>query len=557
MALSVGSLFATLGIRTSGFDRGLNNAEGRFNGLAKKMKGIGAKMTIGVSAPLAALGAKSFGMAADMTESINKVDTVFQDNAETVHDWASTTLNSIGIAKGEAMEMASLFGDMGTSMGQSTAEATDMSTELVNLAGDLSSFKNISAERAQSALTGIYTGETEALKGLGIIMTQANLKAFAMSKGIQKNFEDMTEAEKVQLRYQYVMEKTANAQGDFARTSDSASNQLRQMKGALSEAGAELGMALIPLLVPFIQKLTEIVKWFGSLSDGTKKWVVGIGMLLVAIGPIIGIVGSAISIFGKLKLVFVAVRGFMMASLLPTLGTLFTTIGGALVAAAPFLAAGAAIIGIGVLIYKNWDKIVAGAKQLWANIKQIWARVVGVVQSAAQSIKSAWSSAVSSISSTASRIWGIITSPFQRAWGFIKGIFNNIKSGLAGAFNFKIPKIKLPHFKISGKLSINPPRIPKLGISWYKNGGMFDNPTLAGLGEAGKEAVVPFSGISSRRIGEAIAGMIPTNQLAGGVGETNIVVNLNGYNKSPQELAKEISRIQYRMVNQKNRTRGR
>ena len=129
--------------------------------------------------------------------------------------------------------MAALFGDMGTAMGQTPAEAAKMSESLVGLAGDLASFKNIGIEEAQTALKGIFTGEGESLKSLGVVMQDSTLEAYAMATGQKKAYDEMTQAEKVALRYAYVMDATKNAQGDFARTSGGTANQLRDRKSVV------------------------------------------------------------------------------------------------------------------------------------------------------------------------------------------------------------------------------------------------------------------------------------------------------------------------------------
>ena len=123
--------------------------------------------------------------------------------------------------------MAALFGDMATSMGYSQDAAAQMSMALVNLAADLASFKNIGIDQASTALKSIFTGETESLKELGVVMTQANLEAYALAEGYTTAYTAMDQAQQVAVRYQYVLANTQNAQGDFARTSDSTANQLR------------------------------------------------------------------------------------------------------------------------------------------------------------------------------------------------------------------------------------------------------------------------------------------------------------------------------------------
>lgn len=261
-------------------------------------------------------GKKAFDYASDTNEALNKVEVAFGDHNKVVEDWSKSTLKNIGLAQGTALDLAATYGDMSTSMGISTDEAAKMSTSLVDLAGDMASFKNIGIDRVNTALNGVFTGETEALKGLGIVMTQTNLEQFAMSSGalqssvdnskaaknamarekaqdrlnkaIKKHGENsieardaqlkLTEAESkgeevqqakldslsqeelVRLRYNYVMSKTKNSQGDFARTNTEAANATRVFTESLKETAANLGQGLLPIFTPLIIKATEFVQ---------------------------------------------------------------------------------------------------------------------------------------------------------------------------------------------------------------------------------------------------------------------------------------------------------
>ena len=209
---------------------------------SKKLKGIsetsgriGDKMTTRITLPILAAGTASFKMASDYEESANKVEVAFKSSEGAVKNWAKGTLKAYGIAEGSALDYAALYGDMATGMGLSTGEAAKMSTSLVGLAGDLSSFKNMSLDRVKTALNGIFTGETEALKSLGIVMTETNLQEYALSSGITKSMKAMTQAEKVQLRYGYVLAMTKNAQGDFLRTQGGAANQTRILTESMKQ----------------------------------------------------------------------------------------------------------------------------------------------------------------------------------------------------------------------------------------------------------------------------------------------------------------------------------
>ena len=265
----------------------------------KSVSDIGSKLnwlSVGASAALTGM----FSSASDLEENINKVQVVFDDLSGSIEDWSKTTLDAYGIAQSTSLEMISLYGDMATSMGLTTEQAAQMGKELVGRAGDMASFKNVSLDVAQSGLAAIFTGQAESLKKFGIVMTEANLNAYALAQGFAKEYDEMTQAEQVMLRYQYVMDATKNAAGDFANTNDGAANSVRVAQEALKEASATLGEEVIPLVLPLIQDVTELIKGVNALDDGTKKLIVE-GLAIVAVaGPILTIGGKIISGVGWL-----------------------------------------------------------------------------------------------------------------------------------------------------------------------------------------------------------------------------------------------------------------
>lgn len=278
--------------------KALNTASGKLESFGSKVSGIGKSLTTRLTLPLGIAGGSAIKMASDFEESLNKVNVAFGEASGEVREFAKTTLQQFGIAEGTALDMAALFGDMSTSMGLSVGAAADLSTELVGLAGDLASFKNMNIEEVTTALAGVFTGETESLKRLGIVMTQVNLEQFAMEQGIKKTIKEMTQAEKVQLRYNFVMSKTANAQGDFARTSEGAANQMRIFQESMKELGASFGAVILPAFTKLVQKANAVLLKFRDLDEGTKKTIMIIGGIAAAIGPVLVVLGSMSSGIG-------------------------------------------------------------------------------------------------------------------------------------------------------------------------------------------------------------------------------------------------------------------
>lgn len=271
----------------SKLNQALGRAEGRLKSFSSSLSKIGTTLTTRLTVPLGIAAGASFKMAADFDESLNKVQVSFRDTSDEVIAFSKTALSQLGLSQAQALETAALFGDMATGMGATTKEASSMATSLTALSADLASFKNIQQDVAQTALASVFTGETESLKKLGIVMTETNLKEFARQQGIQKSIKDMTQLEKVELRYQFVMAKTQNAQGDFARTSGSASNQLRTLQNTLIELGTKIGQVLLPPVTKIIQKITGLLNNFIALDSEAKKQIVTFGLLAASLGPVL------------------------------------------------------------------------------------------------------------------------------------------------------------------------------------------------------------------------------------------------------------------------------
>lgn len=191
--------------------------------------------------------------------------------ANEVEAFAKTAIQSFGMSELTAKQTASTFMAMANGMGLALKDGKNMSLQLTALSGDMASFYNVRQDVAQTALNSIFTGETESLKKFGVVMTEANLSAFALSKGITKSYSDMSQAEKVALRYHYVLKSTANAQGDFARTSGSWANQVRILKEQFNQLLGILGKGLIQVLTPIVQVLNKLLSYLIAIGNAIAK----------------------------------------------------------------------------------------------------------------------------------------------------------------------------------------------------------------------------------------------------------------------------------------------
>jgi hypothetical protein len=279
---------------SKGLDQALSDAQRKLVAFSGKMKDIGRTLSFSITAPLAVAGTAAVKFASDLNESLNKVEVAFKSSANEIKSFAKTTMTSFGIAEGTALDMASNFGDMATSMGLNTKQAAEMSKSLVGLAGDLASFKNVKLEVAQTALTGIFTGETESMKRLGYAMQEENVKLWAMANGIKKSYEEMTQAEKVILRYKYILSSAANAQGDFIRTQGGAANQMRMFQEGLKQLGTQFGQIVLPTVTKVVTALNGFVKYLSEADSGTKTLILALAGFAAVTGPMLYIAGSVI-----------------------------------------------------------------------------------------------------------------------------------------------------------------------------------------------------------------------------------------------------------------------
>lgn len=202
---------------------------------------------------------ESIGLASDLVETQNVVDVTFEDSASTINKWAQEALNAYGITETKAKQYSSTLGAMLKSMGIADDQVLQMSMDMAGLAADMASFYNLDHDTAFEKIRSGISGETEPLKALGINMSVANLNAFALEKGMNKAFDKMTQAEQATLRYQYLLEATKDAQGDFARTGDSFSNEMRKLQTNLDRIKTEFGKGLLGVVTPAISLLNNVL----------------------------------------------------------------------------------------------------------------------------------------------------------------------------------------------------------------------------------------------------------------------------------------------------------
>lgn len=268
-----GSVIIDTRMDTSGVQNGVSAIRQSFNGLGSVVKKIG--VLIGGAFAIGKLtqfGKECVELGSNLAEVQNVVDVTFTTMSDKVNEFAKNAMTSAGLSETMAKQYVGTFGAMSKSFGFSEAQVYDMSTALTQLTGDVASFYNISQDLAYIKLKSVFTGETETLKDLGVVMTQSALDQFALANGYGKTTSAMTEQEKVALRLAFVQKQLSAASGDFIRTSDSWANQVRVMQLQLQSLKATVGQGLINLFTPVLRVINILLGKLATLANAFKSF---------------------------------------------------------------------------------------------------------------------------------------------------------------------------------------------------------------------------------------------------------------------------------------------
>lgn len=271
----VGQIALELGIDSSQI---VNQLTGASNKAAKQatsiFSGMGKKIAGALSiAAFAKFTKDCIEVGSNVTEVQNVVDTAFGDLSRQADLWASNAMTNFGLSELSAKKYMGVFGQMSNAMGITGQAALDMAEDVTGLTGDVASFYNLSTDEAYTKLKSIWTGETETLKDLGVVMTQTNLDQYALNNGFGKTTAKMTEQEKVMLRYQYVTSALSNATGDFVKTQDSWANQTRILTLRFQQLKASLGKGFIALFTPILRGFNNLLAGLQKVADGFASFV--------------------------------------------------------------------------------------------------------------------------------------------------------------------------------------------------------------------------------------------------------------------------------------------
>ena len=544
-----------------GFERQLNETakttetwKDKLDKAQKSLKDVGAKMTdmgknlsMSVTAPIVAVGAASFKMAADLQDAMGATDQIFAKASDSVKKWAEGLDSYYGIAESEALEYANMMGSMLKNIGGLTEEeASKQAATLIELAGDLTAMYGGTTADAVRALTGALKGNNTMLDNYGMAANDAMIKTKALEMGLYDGTGQMDLATKQAATLALIMEQSAAAQGQAAREAEGASGGMRAFATEIKNLSTDIGEVLLPVITPLLANLNDIVKKFGDLSPEMKKAIVIVAGLAAAIGPLLILLGTLSMAIGAISLPVVAVI-------------------------AGIAALGAAIVWIynqwkengekskkllgefADYVKTTWDNIKQKFVDAWNNIKDFfkkwgdeilliavgpagWAVLLG------RKIAENWDSIKAKTSEVWNNIKTAITSPIESAKNTIMNIITTIKNAFAN-MRIEIPKPKLPHISVSTKYkSVGDIRIPypDFDLNWYKSGGIFDRPSIIGVGEAGTEVVIPLDkmpGLIADALRQAMGGShVATSEGVLITGNTFYVRNDNDIKLVAREL---------------------
>ena len=466
-----------------------------FKTAGQKMRTAGMYSSIGAGAMIMA-GKKLLELSATQNQAETKLVEVYKSRMGANKAAAQSTMELAS-----ALQKQGVIGDEVTLSGAQQLATYASMPETVNkllpaMDDLLVQQKGVNATSEDAAaMANLFgkamMGQTGALKKAGISFTEEQEKVLKYG----------TEEEKAAMLAEVVNQNVGHMNKTFAQTPE---GQMAQLRNTLGDIGERLGTALLPALasaakwisenvVPAVEKLVGFIEAHPIIA----KIAVGITALLAVGGPLLIFIGSLISAIGTIM------------TIAPALGAAFTALTGPVGIVIGIIAA---LIAIGVALYKNWDKIKAAAGKL-----KDW-------------VVSKFTSLKNTVASIFNNIKEKMLAPIRTAAALIKAIVNKIK----GFFHFKIhlPHIKLPHFRIhprGWKLGdLLHGEIPSLGIDWYAKGGIFQSPSVIGVGEKGPEAVLPIEKLNAMMaaMADSIVNGISTTmalQGAGNGGEVKIV----------------------------------
>lgn len=405
----------------------LDKAQTSLKDFGGKMTDIGKNLTMSVTAPIVAVGAASFKMAADLQDATGATDQIFAQATDSVKTWAGSLESYYGIAEGEALEYANMMGSMLQNIGGLTEEeAAKQAQVLIELAGDLTAMFGGTTESAIQALTGALKGNNTMLDNYGMAANDAMIKTKALEMGLYDGTGQMDLATKQAATLALIMEQSGAAQGQAAREAEGASGGMRAFATEVKNLSADIGEVLLPIITPLLNDLRNLVQKFGELSPEVKKVIVVVGLLVAAVGPLLVLLGTLSIAIGAISLPVVAVI-------------------------AGIAALGAAI----VWIYNSWKENGEKSKQMLADfgaalqqlinkvtawLKEKWAKILKYIKEQYEKFVETWTERLEFLKGMFTGWKDAIIEVFTSLKELVTGVWSSLWEGITGLFerNVKI-----------------------------------------------------------------------------------------------------------------------
>lgn len=466
-------------------NRALGDSQTKSQKMGAALKKAAVPATIALGA--IAVGAKkAIDSASALNEQMNKSQTVFGSSGDSVIAWSKDLAKSFGLSSSAALEAAGTFGNMLVPMGFSRTEAAGMSEKMVELAGDLASFNNASPEETLAALRSGLAGESEPLRKFGVFLSDARLKQEALKMGLYSGKGALDAHAKAAATAALIMKDTADAQGDFAKTSSSAANQSRIQAAEVENLSASLGQSLLPYYEAGQRLLLSFTRALEGHTTAVK----------IAVGVVAGLSGAIL-------VANAAIKAYAIAQTVARTATIVATAAWRLLnlafVASPIGLIVAAVLALGVALVIAYKK-----SETFRNIVN---SALNSVAAAAHAVGRAFGSIVDAARAAFSwigdhwRTLALAFGPLGLALRLIVDHFNAIRSAGVGAFNAIAAAIRAVANlvqsviddvrRLVGALSsihvpkINLPHIPGTHAAGY---GYGPTPALAGASSSGGAA---------------------------------------------------------------------
>ena len=270
----VGGIALELGVDDSVFNRDMKNIASDSNNMFKnQFSGLGTKLGVAIGTALTgALVHECLELGSSLSEVQNVVDTTFKDMSSDINSWSKNAITQFGLSEYKAKQYTGTIGAMAKAYGFAGEELETMSVNIAGATGDIASFYNLSTDEAFEKMKSIFTGETESLKSLGIVMSQTALEQYALNNGFGTTLDNMDEQTKAMLRYQFVMDGLSDVHGDFAKTADSWANQTRVMELRIDSLKSSFGQLLIHVLTPAINAFNDLLAELNQCTDALLEF---------------------------------------------------------------------------------------------------------------------------------------------------------------------------------------------------------------------------------------------------------------------------------------------